>query len=142
MQTMLAAVALLLMSAGDGDAVRREKEQLRGTWAVVSAKAGTEADPKLQSMRIEFKEDFITIFLKDKIAAKGTYVIDPGKTPATMDISYERDGKALLIPAVFERKGDDLELCHPLSESRMRPAAVEANPNTVLLTLKRQGVPK
>ena len=85
---------------------------------------------------IEFKGEAITITIKDKAAVKGTFTVDPEKSPATMSISYEKDGKAITIPAIYELKGDDLKLCHPNSEGGDRPSAFEASATTGLMTLK------
>jgi uncharacterized protein (TIGR03067 family) len=101
--------------------------------------AGKKApDAKAQSLRIEFKGEAITITIKDKAAVKGTFTVDPEKSPATMSISYEKDGKVITIPAIYELKGDRLQLCHPNSEGGDRPTAIESTASTVLMTLTRK----
>jgi uncharacterized protein (TIGR03067 family) len=137
---ILLVVAALFAAAGTGKALQQQKANLDGVWSVAElTEAGTRApDAKAQSLRIEFKGDAITITLKDKLAIKGTVTVDSKSTPSTMDIRYEKDGKTITIPAVYELTGDDLKLCHPSAEGGARPSAIEATAKTVLLTLKRK----
>jgi len=124
----------------DKDKSVAAKEKLQGIWSVTELmEAGKKApDAKAQSLRIEFKGEAITINIKDKAAVNGTFTVDSDKSPATMSISYERDGKAIMIPAIYELKGDRLQLCHPSSEGGDRPTAIESTASTVIMTLKRK----
>jgi len=130
-----------LCAAGDkGTAGKRERVKLQGVWAVTELTEANKkaSDKKAQSLRIEFQGEASIIISHGKAALKGTYTVDREKSPATMDITYEKDGKTVTIPALYELKGDDLKLCHPSAEGGSRPNAIEATANTVLLTLKRQ----
>ena len=137
---ILIGAGTLFATGGDGDAVKREKRKLQGVWSVTELTEAGEKAPaeKAQSLCLEFKGEAITITIKGKAAVKGTFTVDPEKSPATMNISFEKDGKTVTIPAIYELKGDDFKLCHPQSESGTKPSAIEATSNTVLMTLKRK----
>ena len=139
-QMCLIVIAVGTLIATCGDAVKREREKLQGVWAVTKLmEAGKKApDEKAKSIRIEFKGAATTISIKDKAVAKGTYTVDPEKSPATMDITFEKEGKTVTIPAIYEIQGDDLKLCHPYGEGGTRPNAIEATANSIHITLKRQ----
>jgi uncharacterized protein (TIGR03067 family) len=141
---LFAAAPLLLWGSAIAQDKGKEKpvtpqEKLQGIWSVTELmEAGNKApDEKAQSLRIEFKGKAITISIKDKAAIKGTFTVDAEKSPATMSISYESDGKEVTIPAIYELKGDDLKICHPNAEGGERPTAIESSASTVLMTLKR-----
>jgi uncharacterized protein (TIGR03067 family) len=139
-------ICLILIAAGifcamgGGDAVKREKEKLQGAWTVTELREADKKAPdeKAHSLRIEFKGEAIMITIKDNVVVKGTFAVDPDKSPATMNINFEKDGKAITIPAIYELKGDDLKVCHTHGESTARPSVIESSGNTVLITLKRK----
>ncbi len=139
-QTALILITAGLISAGDAKAKRRPTDAIAGTWIVVElVEAGKKApEAKAKSLRLVFKADTVAITIKDKPVVKGTIAVDAGRTPATIDIRYKRDGKEYTIPGVYELKGDGLKLCHPLAEGGNRPSAIEATAGTVLMTLKRK----
>ena len=65
-------------------------------------------------------------------------MIDPSKSPATLDVSIEHDGNKITVQALYEVKGDVLRICHAVDLSAARPDAIAATANTALVTLKRE----
>jgi uncharacterized protein (TIGR03067 family) len=137
---VLVMAATLHAADGPGEAAKGDREKLHGVWLATELTEGGKKVPA-EGVRIEFKGNKITLAAKGQAAVTGMYTIDPGKTPATMDITFENDGKKVTVPAIYGLKGDDLKLCHPLlpqGEGWVRPKAFEATAKTVLGTLKRQ----
>ncbi len=115
-----------------GVAAKRDMEKLQGIWIVTAI---TENGKKMEGeIRMEFKGDKVTMSEKgEPRGRKGTYTIDPEKSPATIDIPFE-DGEDTLS-AIYQLKGDELKICG----GEIRPNSFEATANnTVLITLKRQ----
>jgi len=112
---ILVAAGTLFAAGGTGTPGKQKREKLQGVWAVTELTEANKkaSDKKAQSVRIEFKGEGSIIIRHGKAAIKGTYMVDRQKSPATMDITYEKDGKTVTIPALYELKGDDLKLCHP-----------------------------
>jgi uncharacterized protein (TIGR03067 family) len=135
-QTWLVAVVAGAFLAVGGDTAKPDKEKLQGVWVTTEiTSGGKKADLEV---RMEFKGDKVTMTRKGQPGISGTYTIDPDKSPATMDITLEKEGKKQAIPAIYELKGDELKLCHPFGEGGARPTTFEASTKTVLATLKRQ----
>ena len=135
---VLIVTAPLDAADGLGGAATGDREKIQGVWLAAGITDRGEKSPLAEEMRMEFKGDQITVTVKDVAPVTGTFTVDPGKAPATMDITIERDGKKVVIPAIFEVTGDDLKLCHPAGESGGRPKVFEATAKTVLATFKRQ----
>jgi len=135
---VLIMAATLHAAGGPGDAAKRDREKLQGVWLATEFTEGGKKTPA-EGVSIEFKGDKITTAAKGQWAITGTYAIDAEKTPATMDITFENDGKKVMVPAIYELKGDELKVCHPRIkvENKGRPKAFEATATTVLATLKR-----
>ena len=105
---------LLTLAAGElqEDAARVEQDKLQGTWLPVSYVAdGMEKDPKDYT-------DHKLIIEGDKFSmpdrGKGTFTIDPTKTPKIIDLQYDRkpgdDKRRRPILGVYELDGDMLKL--------------------------------
>jgi len=142
--SVVVMIGILLGAGGKDDAVKRERDKLQGIWVFTELTDGGKkaSDQERDSMRLEFKGDKLTITIKDAPKGEGpivgTYTIDPQKSPATMDITLEANGKKFTVPAIYELKGDSLKLCHAVDEGGARPQAFESTPKNVLAILKRQ----
>jgi uncharacterized protein (TIGR03067 family) len=112
---MRIAVLLLplagLLPAAEGD--KAELAKLKGTWQAVSAEEdGRKAKPmELEKTFLVIEGDRYTIQLPDG-AQKGTFKIDPSKTPRRMDV-LPADGppKGKTIRGIYELKGATLRCC-------------------------------
>ena len=107
---------------------------LAGTWKPKEASLG---DNKIDMMLLEtatvvYEGDKYTITIGDK-GEKGTFTLDPQKTPKTMDIfptEGDNNGKTLL--AIYELAGDQLTICYSLTPT-VRPEDFKADSNTLLV---------
>ena len=75
---------------------------------------------------------FESIKIGDK-GEKGTFTLDPQKTPKAMDIfptEGDNNGKTLL--AIYELAGDQLTICYSLTPT-VRPEDFKADSNTLLV---------
>src|SRR5207248_8856589 len=104
----LTLVAALLSGA--------DPTKLQGVWVYTEYTVGGEKiDPK--QSQLEFKGDKFTCTAKGEEAVTGTYTIDREKSPATMNLTIEREGNKITVPAIYEFKGDVLKLCYPTGNS-------------------------
>jgi uncharacterized protein (TIGR03067 family) len=133
----------LLLASGEvrpGDA--KEQEKLEGTWSFVKSSGGpNQKKEKRAAVRMVFKGDTVFFVAEgDKRSALGTYTVDPGKDPKTMDITLDNDGAKVITRAIYELDGDTLKLCHYLGgrASKERPKGFVADKQTVVGILKRE----
>ena len=127
--------ALVAIPAAAGDAAKQAKDKLKGAWQSTKiVNAGKKVD---RQGRVEFDGDQVKMTPMGKGTMVGKYAIDPSKSPATMDITIDKEGVMLMIPAIYELKGDELRICHAQGEGGVRPTAFEATEKTALATLKR-----
>ena len=106
--------SLLALAAGapQEDAAKAERDKLQGTWLPVSYVADgmkkEPADYKNHKLVIEGEK----FSMPDR--GKGTFTIDPAKTPKTMDLRYDRepgdDSRVRPVLGVYELDGDMLKL--------------------------------
>src|SRR5579884_3765861 len=93
---MLVALAVGLLIAADGgqDQAARDRKMLEGTWTITSVVRNDNPLPedKLKDARIVFQGEAYLQKQGDKTIAQGTFRLDPGKSPATIDLT-RTDGK-------------------------------------------------
>jgi uncharacterized protein (TIGR03067 family) len=130
------------------DLVRKELEDLQGTWTVVSVKApeGEEGldELKKRNYRLTFKGNRLTIKTEDDVT-EAIITLDPSKQPKTIDIVTQREEKIKETKYLGIYKLDEhtLTLCHNI-DYFPRPTAFEytnkqANRSaTGLMVLKRE----
>jgi len=125
---------LLAADAQKDDAVKKEKEKLKGTWKSV--------DEKRQAV-IVITDDSMTVTLKagdkDRVY-KGTYKLDPSQKPKTLDFMVsegpdEHKGKTSL--QIYELDGDKLKWCANEPGKDGRPKEFAAQGGYLLIELKR-----
>jgi uncharacterized protein (TIGR03067 family) len=113
----MVVVAILLLAA---DAPSGDEGRLQGTWYIIHVdKPGSHGDREA----FDFADTKFTMtFDRGKITATGegttlwagTYRLDPGKTPGTIDIT-RRSG--LFKRGIYQLDGDTLTLCLDLPAS-------------------------
>ena len=115
---------LALPLAGVG--ADQSSDAVEGTWILTSAELGGKKlpDQGLEGTKLVLKSGHYQLQIDE-----GTYKIIPG-TPAAMDIvgtNGPNKGKTLL--AVYELKGDRLEICYDL-EGKTRPTEFKTTTGT------------
>jgi uncharacterized protein (TIGR03067 family) len=144
----LAALALAAAAADKpDDAAKDEMKKLEGTWAVVSVEAmGKAADKEKDPVpqQVVFKDDKITLKMRDGDGPTFVFAVDPGQKPKAMNWIKEADGSH--IGGIYSLDGDELKLCFPLvpkerkeGETLKRPENFDTKDKPVmLLTAKRE----
>ncbi|MCE9530580.1 MAG: TIGR03067 domain-containing protein [Planctomycetes bacterium] len=133
---VLVVAAVTMAAARTDEGAKRDQEKIQGLWGSTEVtSAGKKVD---REVRAEFKGDKVTMIVESGGAYTGTFKLDPGKSPATMDITIDDDGKKRTVPAIYEVKGDELKLCHAFETGDPRPSAFKATTKTVLVTFKRR----
>jgi uncharacterized protein (TIGR03067 family) len=109
---VLLAAPLAAAEAPGGDAVKKDLEQMRGTWVLVSleedGKTATEARRKEFRVSIAGARFAYTVGSE---TVTGFYKLDPTKTPRAMDIVLEdgpNQGKVKL--AIYDFDGDTFKV--------------------------------
>jgi uncharacterized protein (TIGR03067 family) len=110
LNVLTVVVAGLLVAADE------PKKELQGTWKLVSlevdGKKATKGDIK-KEQKMVVEGDKFTSTVDDKHSFKGTFKLDPGKKPKTVDVAVtdgDFKGKALL--GIYEIDGDTLRACY------------------------------
>ena len=134
-----AAIAALAVAAAPADA---DRAALRGTWVLSAATLeGRDHTDDFRGMKLILDGDRYTLDF-DKNTDKGTFTLDPAKTPKRIDVrSAEGPFKGKTLPGIYELKGDTLRLClDGDGKADKRPAAFEAPGTTrnMLLTYRRE----
>ena len=116
----LIVVALSLLSgfavpAAQDAANDKDKKLLQGKWQEVSLVEGGEESKVKSKKFVTFDGDKVKITQGDQgddILAAGTFIVDAGKTPKTIDLKG-KDGAPLdrRATGIYQLKGDDLKLC-------------------------------
>jgi len=151
-KTVCLLVALVLsnvsfcVAADVNDALKDELQKLEGTWGMVSMEDNGQKH-LVKDMDMAHLEVLPTFVWKTE---KGTYnikakngpiVIDPTKTPKTLDVLMDMPGKngptkVAVIVAIYQLTGDTLEICY--SPGMPRPKEIKSEAKTFIMTLERQ----
>ena len=141
------------VAADVNDAMKDELQKLEGTWVTVAMEDN--GQKHLIKDMAPLRENPPTFVWKD---GKGTYniitpksdpknskgmpiVIDPTKTPKTLDVLMDMPGKngptkVAVIVAIYQLTGDTLEICY--SPGMPRPKEIKSEAKTFIMTLERQ----
>lgn len=134
------AVAALVFAAAPVRA--DDAKDMTGTWAVEKATiGGKDTTDALKVLKLTIEAGGKYSVAHGEEADKGTFTVDPKKSPKAMDIKSEAGGplKGKTILAIYELKGDELTVCYDLGE-KGRPEKFEspAGGNVLLVTYKRE----
>lgn len=147
-QALLVAVSAGLLVAADAkdDAVKAAKAKLKGSWSLVSLEESGKKQPFPEGakMSLVFQDDKVIMqsaFGDKKDSKEATYVIDPTKKPATIDIT-PADGpeKGKTMAAIYVIEKDELKICATQGPDQDRPKefVTKEGSKSVLMTLKRE----
>jgi uncharacterized protein (TIGR03067 family) len=140
---LLAALAIGLLIAADGgqDQAAKDRKMLAGIWTITSVVRNDNPVPedKLKDARIIFEGELYLHKQEDKTIAQGTFRLDPGKIPATIDLT-RTDGKEeeKTTFGIYELKDGVLRICgsRPGQERPTEFAAKDGSDHT-LITFQR-----
>ena len=126
------------------DSAKQVRDKLQGVWvfAQITDCGKNVPDEERALMSLEFKGDkftLVTIRAPKENPIPGSYSVDPGKSPARMDLTFTiEDGSTKAHPAIYRLKDAKLELCFSARTGEPRPEKFEATTKTVLPVLKKK----
>ncbi len=106
-------VGILLAADAPDDLVKKDREQLQGTWQIVSAEEDGKQNKQVSGFFI-FKDDKLTISTtNDKKSIDSQYRLDPSKKPKEIDFTTYTmpNGKKKVNQAIYELTDEALRLC-------------------------------
>jgi uncharacterized protein (TIGR03067 family) len=127
----LAALVVATAWAEDTEAVKKDKAQLQGAWAMVSGERDGQAfstDFIKDSKRVA-KADETTVTIQGQLFMKARFTLDPSKSPKTIDYSITGGayaGNSQL--GIYELDGDKVRFCFSIP-GKERPTDFATKPN-------------
>jgi uncharacterized protein (TIGR03067 family) len=137
MKTLLLIAAGLLAAPVPAQDATKDKTNIEGTWEVMSAVREGKPRDDIKGDKLIFKDGKLTIKnMKKKKDENGTYKLDPGKKPKTIDLT--QDGSDKTLKGIYELKGDKLTICVSPPDSE-RPDKFESleGGKTMIIELTR-----
>ena len=134
-------IGLLSADAQKEGAGKKELEKFQGKWVQVSTTIDGKSleEDELKNRFVVFKGEKLTLLYKDKERGTISLKIDPSKSPAQIDATFE-DGprKGETLKGIYKFDGDTLTLCFVLP-SKDRPTEFASKPGsgTLLFVHKR-----
>jgi uncharacterized protein (TIGR03067 family) len=131
-----------ILTAGNEEAIKKDRKQMAGTWRPISyEKDGKKSpDEQLQKTRTTFSADGkVTVQREGKTIIQGVITLDPTKKPKQSEGTFtegELKGKTL---GIYEIDGDDMRICYALP-GKDRPTEFSSQPGSghVLVVYKRE----
>lgn len=116
-----------------------EFQRLQGTWQVQLWEEGGESVADIQTRGVFFGGNTFILRRDDMPFQSGVVQLDPGKAPATMNLSVrEGEGKDGVMLGVYSLEGDTLLLCFdPEGQSRPRNFKPDAKDGFTRITAKK-----
>lgn len=131
---VLAAAMCFVTAAAAAADKAEDLKLLSGTWKPKEANLGDNKIDQLllDTVSLVYEGDKYTLTIGDKVE-KGTYTLDPNKTPKAMDIfPTEGDNNGKTFLAVYQVEGDKLTICYSLTPT-VRPDDFEPDSNTLIV---------
>ena len=137
-------VGVLLGAESGNEATTPEIKKLAGTWTVTSVVRNRNELPEemLKDLQMIFRDRSFTFQKGDRIIDKGTFQLDPDKTPRAIDLKTTDDGgNERTTFAIYELLDDTLRICgsEPGKERPNEFAATDESGHT--LSILRRAKP-
>jgi uncharacterized protein (TIGR03067 family) len=140
--TLLAAGLLVAADAKKDDA-KKDQEAIQGTWKVVAGERGGKAMDSAKEFSMTFDKDTFTVKRGDEVAVKGTFKLDPSKSPKAIDMKIEEarnaQDKGKEVRGIYELSKDGLKWCsaEPGSDKRPKEFATKDGTMDMLITFEK-----
>src|SRR5262249_53574721 len=122
---VVAAVSLVAGAGLSGRAqdAKKDKEQLQGAWLMLKMERAGKTEIALGDLT--FEGDTFTVKHGDQLVLKGTFTLDPSKTPKVIDLKVtearrEQD-KGKEVHGIYELDKDTLKWCTAEPGGKDRP---------------------
>ncbi|MBI3823696.1 MAG: TIGR03067 domain-containing protein [Planctomycetes bacterium] len=127
---------VLISAAGEaGDAIKKDKASLQGTWKVVESISKGEKVPAddLKELYLIFRDDAILIREGGKTAENFSFRLDPTKKIKEIDVTLKvGPQKNRIDRGIYEIDGDKLRICIQANKDAARPNEFLSRPNSEL----------
>jgi uncharacterized protein (TIGR03067 family) len=138
---LLVLVAGVLVAADGKDDAKKEMEKLQGAWVMVSGERNGEAlpDDQVKALKRTVKGEEFTITRDGETVVKGTFTVDPSKSPKTIDVMItEGDNKDKKMLGIYEIDGDNYKVCYaPFGKDRPKEFSSKGEEGITLAVWKR-----
>lgn len=126
-------------TARDEPAAAVSTDPIQGTWNLIE---DTNLGPNIRpaELRLIFADGKFRVFKRGQLEDQGTYKINPGANPPTIDLNTSFDRKARRSLGIYRIVGDRLYLCISGGENAQRPQRFEISgpPNhSIVMELRR-----
>jgi uncharacterized protein (TIGR03067 family) len=122
------------------DDVKKDQDALQGTWKVVSAERDGKPVEELKGFLMTFAKDTFAIKKGEEVVVKGTFKIDPSKSPKVMEMKItEGEGKGKDAHAIYELTKGGLRWCSGEAGKDDRPKEFATNQGAahILATMEK-----
>jgi uncharacterized protein (TIGR03067 family) len=103
----------LVAGATAGDAARKDRDQLQGTWEVVAAERDGKPLDRIKGGKLAISGQNFTIQTASGAELKGDYRLDPGKKPKAMDLTHTEGAlRDKTWQAIYQLDGEELKICY------------------------------
>ena len=127
-RTALFVFTLAFAAVASADDAKRDDDLLQGTWELVSAQSDGKniSQQDLNRVRMVFDGDRYEVKYRNDIRESGTFKLDPGKNPKTIDVKILKgpfEGKTQL--GIYALDGEMLKTCFAYPGVKDRPKEFE-----------------
>jgi uncharacterized protein (TIGR03067 family) len=139
----LMAAGLLLAADAKKDDAKKDQQALQGTWKVVSGERAGKVQDQAKEHTMTFDKDTFTIKRGDDVIVKGTFKLDPSKSPKTIDMKvtegHNEQDKGKEVHGIYELTKDGLKWCtdEPGGDSRPKEFATKEGTKHMLITFEK-----
>src|SRR5262245_5410044 len=104
----------LTLALFPADPAQDEAQKLQGTWAAYNAEAEGVPVPREHIARsgLRVQGDKWTMLLDGRPVGDGTFTVNPGADPKTLDVIGPR--KQVMLKAIYKLEGNTLTVCYAL----------------------------
>lgn len=131
-----------VLTAGDEDAIKKDRKLMAGTWRVLSIERDgkkTTAEQLEKTRSIINVDGSAMVQREGKTIIKGNFKIDPTKKPKQSEATYtEGELKGKTVLGIYEVDGENMRICYALP-GKDRPTEFSSKEGSghVLLIYKR-----
>ena len=112
--------------------LEKEARKFQGTWTFESSETGGKELPigELKEFLLTFEGNKHTVKKGDEVIQIGTQVLDPSKSPKTIDVTMtEGLNKGTVMLGIYEIDGDTLKVCFD-PQGKKRPTEFKSPPGS------------
>ncbi len=138
---LLTATSFVAAEPPKQDAVKKDLNEIFGTWQVTALEADGMASPAeiVDKMKLIFKGDKLTFTPGEPGFKQYTFKLDPNTEPASFDMTHA-DGpkKGETKKGIYLLEGDRLKICFGNEDDRPKELMAKAESEQVMYTLFRK----